>query len=242
MSTHDIRIGERNITYQVRRGRGRHIRLTVRGDEGLVAYVPKGVRLAAVEGALHRHAGWIVKMVEELEAARRCLFGADRPRTLWHGQWLELHFTAVNEVVHDDGRLLVPSRSKAETSTLLRRWYRRCAVANFRQLAASTARELDVNFSRLQVREQKTRWGSFSSKGTLSLNWRLLMAPPEVCGYVVVHELVHARHMNHSRRFWELVVRYSPDYKHHIRWLQKHRILLEMLSTFAHVDSAKVSM
>ncbi len=78
------------------------------------------------------------------------------------------------------------------------------------------------SFSRIQIRDQKTRWGSCSAKGTLSFNWRLMLAPPAVLDYVVVHELCHLTYMNHSAAFWALVEKVCPDYRIHRRWLKEH--------------------
>ncbi len=77
-------------------------------------------------------------------------------------------------------------------------------------------------YSRISVREQKTRWGSCSSKGTLSFNWKLMLAPPAILDYVIVHELCHLAHMNHSAGFWSCVAAILPDYKERRKWLKDH--------------------
>lgn len=80
----------------------------------------------------------------------------------------------------------------------------------------------------IRIRAQKTRWGSCSSKGTLSFNWKLMMAPDEVIDYVVVHELCHLCEMNHSKRFWSLVGTILPDYQRRRRWLKENGHLLDL--------------
>ena len=77
-------------------------------------------------------------------------------------------------------------------------------------------------YSRITIRDQKTRWGSCSSKGTLSFNWRLMLAPPAILDYVVVHELCHLTHMDHSPAFWQAVGQVCPDYKECRKWLKEH--------------------
>ena len=72
------------------------------------------------------------------------------------------------------------------------------------------------------IREQKTRWGSCSSKGNLNFNWRLIFAPEEVLDYIVVHELAHRREMNHSQAFYDIVESVLPEYKKEQKWLREH--------------------
>ena len=78
------------------------------------------------------------------------------------------------------------------------------------------------DYSAIAIRDQKTRWGSCSGRGTLSFNWRLMLAPPKVLDYVVVHELCHLEHMNHSKDFWACVESILPDYKEYRKWLKEH--------------------
>ena len=81
---------------------------------------------------------------------------------------------------------------------------------------------------RITIRDQKTRWGSCSETGTLSFNWRLMLAPPAVLDYVVIHELCHLTHMNHSKAFWDKVAGVDPDYKEHIQYLKDHEDTLRL--------------
>lgn len=86
------------------------------------------------------------------------------------------------------------------------------------------APQMGVKFARVTVRDQKTRWGSCSSKGNLNFNYRLHYLPQELMDYVVVHELAHRIHMNHSREFWEVVAAFDADYKEHRKRLKEIRI------------------
>ena len=78
------------------------------------------------------------------------------------------------------------------------------------------------NYTSITVRDQRSRWGSCSSRGTLSFNYRLIFSPPEVLDYVVVHELCHLTHMNHSKDFWNKVASVMPEYKIQKQWLRDH--------------------
>lgn len=76
------------------------------------------------------------------------------------------------------------------------------------------------SYEKITIRDQKTRWGSCSANGTLSFNYRLMLAPPRVLDYVVVHELCHLTHMNHSKAFWDMVASILPEYKEYRKWLK----------------------
>ena len=84
------------------------------------------------------------------------------------------------------------------------------------------ARLMGVSYRNITIREQKTRWGSCSSEKNLNFNWKLILAPPEVLDYVVVHELCHLKEMNHSKAFWDEVGKVMPEYETHKLWLKEN--------------------
>jgi predicted metal-dependent hydrolase len=88
-------------------------------------------------------------------------------------------------------------------------------------LAEEEAERIGVVYQRVRVGGQRTLWGSCSPRGTLSFNWRLVLAPLEVLDYVVVHELCHLRVPDHSRRFWDLVERHRPHWREQRDWLRE---------------------
>lgn len=93
------------------------------------------------------------------------------------------------------------------------------------------------NYTSITIRDQKSRWGSCSSKGTLSFNYRLMMAPSHILDYVVVHELCHLTHLNHSKEFWAMVGSIIPDYKECKKWLKEHGNELSVIHYMNHSSS-----
>lgn len=104
----------------------------------------------------------------------------------------------------------------------VRKRYIENARCVFTQKTAYYASILQVTYGRISIREQKTRWGSCSSKGNLNFNWRLIFAPEFVVDYVVVHELAHRKEMNHSKAFYSIVESILPNYRIAQKWLREH--------------------
>jgi predicted metal-dependent hydrolase len=111
--------------------------------------------------------------------------------------------------------LKVEVRAAQESAVrrLLEGWYRQQAVELLAERMQPLAEALGVDYARMTVRAQRTRWGSCSSRGSISLNWRLVLLPTKLADYVLAHELAHLREMNHSPAFWALVERVIPDYR-----------------------------
>jgi predicted metal-dependent hydrolase len=99
---------------------------------------------------------------------------------------------------------------------------RRAARELVAMVADEEASALGVSYRRIEIRDQRTRWGSCSPRGTLSFSWRLALAPFDVLDYVVVHELCHLRELNHSQRFWRLVASRRPGWRRQRNWLREH--------------------
>jgi predicted metal-dependent hydrolase len=104
----------------------------------------------------------------------------------------------------------------------LEKWYHAEAARLINDIADRLSSQMGISYERIVIRGQKTRWGSCSRKKTLSFNWKLIMAPQAVVEYVIIHELLHLKEMNHSKRFWELVAGSCPDWRQHKKWLKEH--------------------
>ena len=121
-----------------------------------------------------------------------------------------------------DALILRRGAERAPPQAVVRRWYRDQAREIFSERAAHWAAILGVRYQKLSIRDQRTVWGSCTKGGNLNFNWRVVMAPPSVLDYLVIHELSHLLEMNHSKRFWGHVGRHCPDWKEHRSWLREH--------------------
>ena len=199
--------------------RARRVRVRVEDDGGVAVTLPRRAPLRAADDAVRELAPWIARRRAALERAREDL---DRlPGTVpYLGQTLTLVVEPGRRQVHRRGdTLLVPDGDPREA---LERWYRRMARVEIAPRLDAAVAALGTRYSALTIRNQRTRWGSCSSTGAMSFNWRLLLAPEDVLDYVVWHEACHLLAMDHSPRFWALVEQHVPGFREPQRWLRRH--------------------
>ncbi len=139
------------------------------------------------------------------------------------------HQKTIRVLLHDEQNFIVnlpSSLSEAQSSESIRlafvRWMKNQARLQAGLLIDKHAPRFALFPRSLKIKTQKSRWGSCGPQNDLNLNWLLMLAPPEVFEYVVIHELCHIKHKNHSQDFWQLVGKHYPDYQQHRRWLKQH--------------------
>ncbi|MCB0342463.1 MAG: M48 family metallopeptidase [Pseudobdellovibrionaceae bacterium] len=123
--------------------------------------------------------------------------------------------------------LIVPQR---QVINPIRRFYKNQGRRFLTEWVESYSQQMQLYPKKLSFRSQKTRWGSCSSYGSISLNWRLIAAPVEVAQYVVIHELAHLKYQNHSHQFWNLVEQHCPQWRVHRRWLSENQYEFDFLA------------
>ena len=131
--------------------------------------------------------------------------------------WIYKHIEIIKKNKADYEALNVEKLTSEEIKTLAEQ-----ALKLIPQRVEYFSRQVGVDYGRITIRNQKTRWGSCSSKGNLNFNCLLMLAPPEVLDSVVVHELCHRREMNHSQKFYAEVLRVFPTYRTQEKWLKEH--------------------
>jgi predicted metal-dependent hydrolase len=228
--------------YQIRRsGRARRLRITVR-PAGVEVVAPLGMRDAEIAAFVQDNRRWIET---KLDAIRRQLATHPGPQRLIDGAQIpfrggrqRLHVVRAERarplVRYDDGVTVeLPDRlphhlEEAEVERVLTGWLRRQARLEAKALIEHHGPRHGLAPRGLMIKAHRTLWGSCTGSGVVNLNWRLILAPPAVLDYVVVHELCHLRHRHHQPPFWRLVAEILPDYHAHRRWLRMNGHLLTL--------------
>jgi predicted metal-dependent hydrolase len=210
-----------DLPYRVRRSdRARRVRVSVDARGEVEVVLPRRSPERAAAAAIVQLRPWIDRRLAEARAVRAQV-AARGDAVPYLGRELALRPQDGRSRVHRRGdELLVPADERAEAA--IERWYRRAAEREIAPRLDAAVAALGTSYARLTIRNQRTRWGSCTSAGALSFNWRLLLAPEAVLDYVVWHEACHLRVMDHSTNFWSLVRRHCPDYEDHRRWLRRH--------------------
>ncbi len=228
--------GQQPLVYSVRISRrARRYRIIV-SQEGVEVVLPYGVQIEKARGILLDHADWVNKQVRKMERRQKRMGTQKLPPDviLLQGQPVRVvcsPSTAARPKVdlqRSQGVINVhlPHGAARQTARILETWLRTQARPLIEKHVHDRVHDVGVQPVKVTIRDQRTRWGSCSSRGTVSFNWRLIMAPPEVMDYVVVHELCHLIEPNHSRRFWLRVNELLPDFREPRLWLKRNAGLL----------------
>ncbi len=198
--------------------RARRLRLKVRAPGQVELGVPPGCSQAKALAFLRQNDAWLARQLTLL------LTPISPPEQLLlpaiDEQWrLNLRPGATRNRVSRSADTLTIAYTEAGWEGPLRGWLAKRAAEHLPPWLDATSTRLDIPYSRLTIRGQRSRWGSCSAQGSISLNYKSLLLPKACVEYLLVHELCHRRHMDHSPRFWALVSHYLPDH------LQRRRTL-----------------
>jgi predicted metal-dependent hydrolase len=220
-------MGAETIPVRVRESpRARWARIVVAPRRPLEAIVPLRATDRDVDAFLEEKRRWIETKVAAARtiAAREPRLGLARPGVVWLGgePFPVERRNGQRSFARLDGGRLVLAGSREQAGAALERWYRREARTRIGHVVERQAARIGVVYRSIGIRDQRTRWGSCSPRRHLSFSWRLLLAPPPVLEYLVVHEVCHLREPNHGKRFWRLLERARPGWQEQSRWLNEH--------------------
>lgn len=241
---HTIEVGEKRVDYAIHFSRAaRRARIRV-APAGVVVVLPANTSPDRAESFLQENSEWLLDQLAFFERA-----GSFRIETS-KDQGAHILFSGVRtavEVIEVDSRrrhaliahdknclkVVIPRGGVVNPFASLNNWLRRAARREIQERLNVRSREMNVSFDRVFIRGQRMRWGSCSSRKNLSFNWRLVMAPPEVLDYIVVHELAHLIVPSHSIKFWLVVKSHCPRYEQRRAWLKQNQDVLQ--NYFRHV-------
>ncbi len=226
-----VSLDGRRVGYTIRVSpKAKRLRIGVTPEAGLVVIAPRGFDLSQLPDLLKTKERWILRHVEQAELMKlRCAPSAleNRAQLPYRGGSLTLRVTTHGSedgaASRRDGVLQVRLSPTGGGSLrpLVEAWYRAEARRIITERVDALATQFEVSYGKIYIRNQRARWGSCSSRRNLSINWRLIMAPPEIMDYILIHELTHLEQMNHSARFWQLVAARCPDYRIRQVWLKE---------------------
>ena len=208
------------------RSKRKTIALVVERDGSVTVRAPLRMSAYRIDEFIEKHANWVAKKQLEMQSII-----PEQPRKyeagesfLYLGQTyrLEIIGDAKRKLVLDNGTFKLAEKELNNAEAVFHNWYRKQAARIIGERVAFFAQELAVQVNSIRITSAHTRWGSCSAKGALSFSWRLLMTPLDVIDYVVVHELAHTIHHNHSARFWKLVEKWMPDYRERRKQLKQY--------------------
>lgn len=188
----------------------------VERDGSVTVRAPMKMSASAIQKFVEKHGSWVEKKQAEAVSIVR-----EKPRQYQEGERflflgqdypLEIIHSAQKKLTLLDDRFILAKSAQKAAETIFQNWYRQQAGKIIGEKVAFFAERYQLSVETIRVTSARTRWGSCSPKNKLSFSWRLVMMPPELIDYVVVHELAHTVHHNHSRRFWTLVGNWMPDY------------------------------
>lgn len=225
-----VRAGDRRIEYILIQSVRRDVLLQALPEGQTRVYAPKQMRLRDIDETVRKNVDAIEQMHRtldrRLDEERASHPVSDGSQIAVEGALFTLRLHRGRpRAEYGDGELhlwLMEPECEEAVRAALKSALAGRALERIRQRLEFYAPRIGGQYGRVTIREQRSRWGSCSSKHNLNFNWKLIMAPPQVLDYVVIHELCHLHEFNHSPRFWRLVESQMPEYEAWKKWLKAH--------------------
>jgi len=217
--------------YKVRvSNRTRSIGLKVSHEEGLVITVPRSFDIRLLPSILNEKRGWIERAMRKLTESPPppAIMPEQIDVRLRNETWKVVYIfeerktTTLTEKPHHVLIIKGNTRSKLVVKRLIKTWIRKRAEELLPDWLDSISQKIDIYAQGLSIRDQRTRWGSCSPQNAISLNQKLILLPPQLVEYVIIHELCHTQVHSHSKKFWSRVANYLPDYQARRKLLREY--------------------
>ena len=215
------------------RSRRRTFSIEIERDGRLVVRAPQRASMEKVRQVVEEKRTWILRKQEMMrlrcaEAQPKRFVEGERFMYLGEAYPLSLDGRNGTPIKFDGNRFVLSDEYIANARNVFAAWYRGRAREHIARRAEQYASAVGIGCGEVRITSARRRWGSCTVQGNLCFTWRLVMAPPDVIDYVVVHELAHIKHPNHSSMFWAEVASIMPDFQRRRRWLREHEHLMTL--------------
>lgn len=240
-----IQLGGKDVAYTlVRSSRAKRISIKIGERSGLEVIMPLRASLSHVPRFIHEKENWILNHLQEIEkkeankpqltdGARITILGITKTLRLYPTRKPKPHVKEARALKYDQDvayydapEILIYANNLKDAKAALEKHLRKKAKEHFQHRTTQLAEEMGLTFNRISIKGQKSRWGSCSREKNLNFNWRLVFVPLEVSDSIIYHELSHTKHLNHGKRFYQLLEAYCPDHKNLSKQLKNSNFLL----------------
>ncbi len=204
------------IDYSLRVSRkAKYAKLRIKPYGGVEVVIPVRFPKKAVPGLVNQHAEWIQRQLQKQRGTIPSTVLPDQIHLAINHYRAKVVYGTDRQDGEQLDRLFITDSGYQHSVNQLRKWIRQQAWELLPPILEKVSQETGLNYNKISIRSQKTRWGSCSSRGTISLNDQLLFVSRDSVEYLMIHELCHTRYMNHSAQFWQLVEQHCADYRYH---------------------------
>ncbi len=198
--------------------RARNLRISIKPNGDVIVTKPWLVPKIVAEQFLKKHEVWVLEKLKQVNIK------SDVPKILYKGVVYTIDYSIGKfKVLYGKNNAQLSGPTLELAMHTLEDHLRKEGTYTIRKTVPLIAEKMNTSYNSIRIKDQDTRWGSCSTKGNLNFSWRLIKAPTSVLEYVIIHELAHISHMDHSQEFWSLVEKYDPLYREHRRWLRRNQ-------------------
>jgi predicted metal-dependent hydrolase len=215
----------KQYTVEIQREWRKSIKLTVNSPTSIKIIAPRIVSKKRIYDFIDRKESWIDKQIEEIkETAAYLNFKSHHPSFLYYlGEKYPTRIGPYKTIQFENNILLLP---KDYTEDSIVKWYKERAKEIIQDRVTTYCDDMNLTYNQIRIKTLRSRWGSCSAKKNLNFNWKLILFDIEKLNYVVIHEVSHLKHLNHSKQFWETVKDIQPGFNVHHHFLQNHSHIL----------------
>lgn len=225
-----------NHNYTLMRSKRKTVSLVVQNDGGLLVKAPLKYPVDKIDAFVKSKSEWIIEKLKKVERQKEKQ-SLEEPsfepestlRYLGREYALKIELISSKERIVRQNQEIVIYTKKMEEShlmKLLESYYKDEAQIFIVERLLALSQRIGITPQKVQAKTQKKRWGTCNSKGAIYINWKLILTPPEIFEYVLIHEWAHLIHLDHSKAFWQVVNRVDPHYKSHVSWLKEHSYII----------------